>query len=241
MADAVTFNDAIHILDLTGVFASAVLGGVAARTARLDVVGFIVLAVMSGLGGGMIRDLLLQTGGPVAAIADPAYLMSAVFGGTIAFFLTFNGRWARRGLLSLDALAVGCWSAAGVQKALEADLGWMAAIMLGITTAVGGGMVRDLMLLKVPTIFGGNTLYATSAVLASVEMLVFSELGLVAIGSIVAILSGAALSLLAKRYGWVLPTGYERGIPKPILLLNPRVWRARRFRERKRNDDLVGE
>jgi uncharacterized membrane protein YeiH len=223
-----TLFEVIRFVDLAGVLANAILGGVAARTARLDIVGFVVLAIMSGLGGGMIRDTLLQQGSP-AALLDPAYLIFAILGGVIAFFVTFNGRWTRRVLLLLDALAVGCWAAVGVQKALDAGLGWLPAILLGMITAVGGGMVRDIMLLKVPTIFGGNTLYATSALLASVEMVILSKLGFVAVGTGVAILSGAALSLLAKRYGWILPTGYALRIPGPILLLNPRVWRQRRL------------
>ena len=226
--ESATLFEVIRFVDLAGVLANAILGGVAARTARLDIVGFVVLAIMSGLGGGMIRDTLLQQGSP-AALLDPAYLIVAILGGVIAFFVTFNGRWTRRVLLLLDALAVGCWAAVGAQKALDAGLGWLPAILLGMITAVGGGMVRDIMLLKVPTIFGGNTLYATSALLASTEMVILSQLGFGAIGTGVAILSGAALSLLAKRYGWILPTGYALGIPKPILLLNPRAWRQRRI------------
>jgi uncharacterized membrane protein YeiH len=223
--------EAIRFVDLAGVLANAILGGVAARTARLDIVGFVVLAIMSGLGGGMIRDTLLQQG-TAAALLDPAYLIFAILGGIIAYFVTFNGRWTRRSLLMLDALAVGCWSAVGAQKALEAGLGWLPAILLGMITAVGGGMVRDVMLLKVPTIFGGNTLYATSALLASTAMVILSQLGFVAIGFGVAIVSGAGLSLLAKRYGWILPTGHALRIPKPILLLHPRAWRQRRLNAR---------
>lgn len=105
--------------------------------------------------------------------------------------------------------------------------------MLGIITAVGGGMVRDIMLLKVPLVFGGNTLYATSAVLASTEMDMFSNLGLIAMGTAVAILSAAALSLLARRYGWVLPLSDARRIPRPILWLDPQAWQARRAQARR--------
>jgi len=102
--------------------------------------------------------------------------------------------------------------------------------MLGVITAVGGGMVRDIMLLKVPTIFGGNTLYATSALVASIEMVVLSLLGQQAIGSAVAILTGALLSLLALRYGWILPTGLDLRIPKPRMLLSLRHRRERPHR-----------
>jgi uncharacterized membrane protein YeiH len=185
-------------VDLAGVLGNAVLGGIAARSARLDLVGFVVLAILSGLGGGIIRDTLLQRGAPLALV-DPVYLVLAVVGAAVAFVVPFTGRWSRRALTLIDALV-------GAQKALAAGLGWLPAVLLGVTTAVGGGMVRDLFLLRVPAIFGGNTLYATSALVASVEMVVLTAIGLPAVGSAVALLSGAALSLLAKRYGWVLPT-----------------------------------
>lgn len=201
----ISLSQAFQIVDLAGVLANAILGGIAARFARLDLVGFIILAIISGLGGGLIRDTLLQRGTPVA-LTDPIYLGVAIVGAVVAFFIPFTGKISNRMLILLDALAVGCWAAVGVQKGLLAGLGWLPAIVLGMTTAIGGGMVRDVLLMKVPTVFGGNTLYATSALVACVEMVVFSSLGLPTIGSVVAILSGAALSLLARRFGWTLPT-----------------------------------
>lgn len=215
---------AIQVIDLAGVLGNAVLGGIAARSARLDLVGFVVLATLSGLGGGIIRDTLLQHGPPLA-LTNPAYLVLAVVGAAVAFVVPFTGRWSRRTLTLIDALAVGCWAAVGAQKALAAGFGWLPAILLGVITAVGGGMVRDLFLLRVPAIFGGNTLYATSALVASVEMVALSRLGLPAVGSAVAILSGAALSLLAKRYGWVLPTEVRMRRPRAL-----NGWWARRSR-----------
>lgn len=216
----VTLSDAIRLVDLAGVLANAILGGIAARAARFDLVGFVILAILSGLGGGMIRDTLLQQGPPVA-LTDPYYLGVAIAGAIIAFFIPFQGRVSRLVLLLLDVLAVGCWAAVGAQKGLLAGLGWLPSILLGMVTAIGGGMVRDLFLMKVPTIFGGNTLYATSAFVASVEMVVLSSLGLPEIGTLVAILSAAALSLLAKRFGWILPS--EVRLKPPRL---PSGWRS---------------
>jgi uncharacterized membrane protein YeiH len=119
---AVTVDEAIRVVDLAGVLANAILGGIAARAARLDIVGFAILAVLSGLGGGMIRDILLQRGTPVA-LTDPYYLAVAIVGAVIAFFIPFRGALSKRLLLVLDALAVGCWAAAGAQKAIAAGLG----------------------------------------------------------------------------------------------------------------------
>jgi uncharacterized membrane protein YeiH len=239
MNEAVPLSLGIHIVDLLGVLANAILGGIAARTARLDIVGFVILAILSGLGGGIIRDVMLQRG-TVVALTDPYYLIVAVSGAAIAFVIRFRGVWSTRALITLDALAVGCWAAAGVQKGLVAGLGWLPAILLGMVTAVGGGMVRDVMLMKVPTVFGGNTLYATSALVACVEMLAFSRLGLPVIGSIVAIVSGAALSLLARRYGWILPTEIDWRAPRRqslrYLRRLARLARLRRLARRRRPD-----
>ncbi|MEX1078238.1 MAG: trimeric intracellular cation channel family protein [Homoserinimonas sp.] len=205
-------GDVIRIVDLAGVLGNAILGGIAARSARLDLVGFAILAIMSGLGGGIIRDTLLQNGVPVALV-DPYYLILAIVGAGIAFVLPLQGTWTQRPLVVVDALAVGCWSAVGVQKALDAGLGWLPAIILGMITAVGGGMVRDVLLMRVPSIFGGNTLYATSSLAACIVTVILSELGQPEIGALLAIVTGAALSLLARRFGWVLPT--EMRIPRP--------------------------
>jgi uncharacterized membrane protein YeiH len=218
-----TLSDAIRFVDLAGVLANAILGGIAARAARLDIVGFVILAILSGLGGGMIRDTLLQQGTPVA-LTDPYYLGVAIVGAGIAFFIRFKGRFSRLGLLLLDVLAVGCWSAVGAQKALEAELGWLPAIMLGMVTAIGGGMVRDVFLMKVPTVFGGNTLYATSAFVASVEMVVLTSLGYPEMGTLVAILSAAALSLMARRFGWILPSEVRIRPPRRLSGWLARWW-----------------
>jgi uncharacterized membrane protein YeiH len=225
----VTLGDAIRFVDLAGVLANAILGGIAARAARFDPVGFVILAILSGLGGGMIRDTLLQQGVPVA-LTDPYYLGVAIVGAVIAFVIPFKGRYSRLVLLLLDVLAVGCWAAVGAQKGLVAGLGWLPAILLGVVTAIGGGMVRDVFLMKVPTIFGGNTLYATSALVASIEMVVLSTLGYPEAGTLVAILSAAALSLLAKRFGWILPS--EVRIRPPRL---PGGWRSGWWNGRGRN------
>ncbi|WP_083956278.1 trimeric intracellular cation channel family protein [Tersicoccus phoenicis] len=210
--DAQTVDQAVRILDLTGVLANAILGGIAARSARLDLIGFIALAILSGLGGGMIRDALLQAG-PVAALADPLYLIMALIGAAIAFVIPFQGRFPQLALTLLDALSLGCWANVGAQKTLDLGLGILPAVLMGALTAVGGSTVRDVMLRKVPTIFGGNTLNASSALVSSVLTVVFYQLGNSSLGSVVAIVAATAVSLLSRRFGWTLPT--EVHAPKP--------------------------
>jgi uncharacterized membrane protein YeiH len=200
-------TETFRVIDLLGVLANAVLGGVMARSERLDPVGFGVLAILSGLGGGLIRDTLLQKGTPIALV-DPAYILTALAGAAIAFVVHIEGKVWDRSFPFVDALALGCWAAVGAQKTLGLGLGWLPAVLLGTITAVGGGMVRDVVLRRIPTIFGGTTLYATCALVASGVMVLLYRLGHPTIGLVAATLTGAGLTLLARWRGWQLPEAY---------------------------------
>ena len=231
----------IRWLDLSGVFFNAILGGVVAREHRLDPIGFAVLAVLSGLGGGIIRDTLLQAGPPVA-FTDNAYVFTALAGAAIAFVIRLEGRAWDRAFPPIDALAlgllragigkgdrVGIWAPncaewtfvqyatakIGAQKTLAVGLGPLAAIILGMVTAVGGGFVRDMVLRRIPTILGGSTLYATCALAAAGTAVLFTELGQTTLASFVATAVGAGLCLLARYRGWVLPAGTGWRPPRP--------------------------
>ncbi|RKQ37195.1 trimeric intracellular cation channel family protein [Kocuria tytonis] len=192
------------LVDLLGVLTNGVLGGVVARQLRMDLVGFTVLAIISGLGGGILRDTLLQQGFPVA-LTNPAYLSTALAGALIAYLMVFGSRWTFRALFVADCLSVGCWAATGTIKALGVGLAWPPAILLGVVTAVGGGMIRDIAVGRLPAIFGGNTLYATSALLASSVMALAAGLGRPSHGMAGAIVLSAVVSVSARRFGWRLP------------------------------------
>jgi uncharacterized membrane protein YeiH len=207
-ASSAALSELFRGVDLTGVFANAMLGGVIARAERLDPVGFAILAILSGLGGGLIRDTLLQHGTPIA-LTDYAYVLTALGGAAVAFVMGVEGRAWDKAFPVMDALALGCWAAAGAQKTLAVGLGWLPAILLGTITAVGGGMVRDVVLRRIPAIFGGNTLYATCAVIASGVMVGLYDAGLVSVGLILSTVTGAALVLLARWRGWQLPEPYS--------------------------------
>jgi uncharacterized membrane protein YeiH len=221
-------SDALRVLDLIGVFANAMLGGVIARTARLDVLGFATLAILSGLGGGIIRDVLLQHGTP-AALTDYAYVPTAVAGALVVYLIRVEGPIWDRVWPYVDALALGCWAAAGAQKTLVVGLGWLPAVLLGAVTAVGGGFTRDVVLRRLSAILGGNTLYATCALVAGGVMVVMYRAGLPIAGSAVATVTGAGLCLLARWQKWVLPQGDEWS-----ALGAARARLARRTRPRRR-------
>ncbi|MCW5953028.1 MAG: TRIC cation channel family protein [Propionibacteriaceae bacterium] len=197
----------VRVLDLLGVAANVLLAGALAHARRFDPVGFLFLGVVSGLGGGMLRDTLLQAGTPVA-LTDPAYLSVALLVALFAYFVLTDGRWWNRSLRFLDAIALGTWGAVGAQKALNAGLGWLPAILLGTLTAVGGGMIRDVLVQRTPIVFGGSTLYATCASIAALVAVVLHGLtppDFEGVTTLIAALVGGTLCLVAYRRDWRLP------------------------------------
>jgi len=197
-------SELFRVLDLTGVFANAVLGGLIARKERLDPIGFITFAVLSGLGGGIVRDILLQHGPPVA-LRDDAYLLTALAGGVISYVANVSGPVWERVFPVIDAVALGTWAAAGAQKSLSVGLDWLPAILLGTITAVGGGAIRDIVTRRVPTVLGGTTLYATCAIAASAVLVACTENDHPTLGLVASTITGAGLCLVARWRGWILP------------------------------------
>jgi uncharacterized membrane protein YeiH len=201
----------ITILDLLGVFANGLLGGAVARSQHMDLFGFAAIGLVSGLGGGIIRDVLLEHGTP-AALVDPAYIPTALAGVGIAFLMHIqNSRAWNRAFLLVDAAAISLWATAGALKTLGVGLEWLPAVLLGTITAVGGGVSRDLMLQRIPAVFKDGPLYATVAIfVAAIQVILAKVFGLHdATGTIVAIAAGFALRLIAYWRGWRLPTGLD--------------------------------
>lgn len=202
--DVAAVHDVFRVVDLTGVLLNGILGGRLARQKHFDAVGFLVLAIMSAMGGGIIRDVMLQNGAPVA-ISDPLYIATALVGASIAFFWRLSGRGWTVALIVADGTVLGCWAATGAAKTLDAGFGLMPALLLGITTAVGGGMIRDVSAGNVPTVFGGNNLYATPAFVSALLMVAFHTFGLPMVGMIVATVVGSSFTVLAHWRRWRLP------------------------------------
>lgn len=196
--------DLFRGIDLLGVLLNGILGGRLAREKGFDAVGFAVLAIMSALAGGMVRDTLLQNGPPVA-LTDPFYLGTALAGAAIAMLWKFDSRPWVIALVIADGTVLGSWAATGAQKTLAAGFGIVPAIMLGIITAVGGGMIRDIAAGNVPQVFGGNNLYATPAFVSATIMVFFYSSGYAMVGMLVATIVGSAFTAVSHWRGWQLP------------------------------------
>jgi uncharacterized membrane protein YeiH len=153
-------------LDLTGTFAFGLNGALTAvRAARLDIVGVITLGMITALGGGIIRDMLLDAL-PPATFRDWRYLAVAAGGALVAF------AWGRRlerlagPITVLDAVGLSVFAVTGASKALEYGLGAPQAVILGAITGVGGGTLRDALLGQVPSVLRSG-LYAVPALVGA--------------------------------------------------------------------------
>ena len=197
------FETATTALDWLGVIAFTLTGVLAASRNQMDVVGFIVLGTVTGIGGGSLRDLLL--GVPVFWVEEPAYLVTCVTVSVIGFFTAHIPQSRYTWLLRLDAVGLAVFAVAGAEKAADLGAVEVVAIAMGMITATCGGVVRDLLAGETPVILT-REVYASAALAGAIGFLAAEAADLpreVAIGL------GFALALLirglALRHGWSLP------------------------------------
>jgi uncharacterized membrane protein YeiH len=192
------------VFDLTGTFVFALSGATAAVKHRLDAFGVLVLCFVTGNAGGITRDIMIGAL-PPAAINEWRYVAVSILAGLIVFFgYSLIDRLSSPVLL-FDAAGLGLFCVAGADKALAFHAGPLAAILLGMVTGIGGGVVRDVLVMEVPTVLR-TELYAVAALLGAAVLVGGRTLGL---SSHVAAPTGAvlciALRVMAIHYGWHLP------------------------------------
>ena len=195
-----------YLLDLTGVAVFAVSGAIAAGRRGMDVIGVIALAVVTAIGGGTIRDVLLNRH-PIFWLADPAYLIVIV---ASALITVSYARWrpAPRGtLLIADALGLAVFSVIGAQIAEASGLPAVSGVLLGTVTGTAGGVVRDVLSAEVPLLFRGGNIYASAAIAGTTAYFLLEQLGVPrGTASSAAMLVIAALRFAAIWLGLKLPT-----------------------------------
>jgi uncharacterized membrane protein YeiH len=194
-------------LDLGGTFVYAVNGGLTAvRTARLDIVGVVTVAMAASLGGGIIRDILLGAL-PPATFIDSRYLAMAAAGGLAAFALSSQLARLATLITVLDAAGLGLFAVTGASKALGLGLGAAPAVVLGVVTGVGGGTLRDVLLGQIPSVLQRG-LYAIPALTAAVITVITIRAGIYGLPASL----GAALACFLLR---VVGVRYDLNAPIP--------------------------
>jgi uncharacterized membrane protein YeiH len=199
-------------LDLLGTLVFAFSGALLAARRGFDIFGIVVLAIAAGTAGGVLRDLLLGATPPVA-LGDWRYVAVCTAAAVFVFVLSTEAGRVEGLVRVLDAFGLGLFAAAGSTKAIDAGIGSTAVVLLGVLTAVGGGVARDLLAGLVPAVLR-TEIYAIAALLGSVLIVVAVNLGVslstaALLGAIFTIL----LRLVAMRFGWQAP--HRAGIPRP--------------------------
>ena len=196
-------------LDLIGTFVFALSGAMSGVRHRLDVFGLLVLAFAAGNAGGITRDLLLGAV-PPAAIADWRYIVVSLLAGLATFWWHSIIRRLQSPVLVFDAAGLGLFAVSGALKASAFALNPLAAVLLGMLTGIGGGMLRDVLVTEVPTVLHAE-LYAVAAlvgaaVVAAGQLLQLPSTPLAIVGAVLCF----GLRLLAIRRGWELPLARQR-------------------------------
>lgn len=194
----------IYVMDLMGVAVFAVSGAIAAGRKDMDGFGVMVLAVVTGIGGGTLRDVLLGVR-PIFWVADQTYILVAVACGLLTMLTARLWLSVGKGLAVVDAFGLALFTVIGTQRAMEAGAPGVVVVLMGVITAVVGGVIRDVLANEVPFVLRGE-LYATAAAAGSVLLLVFPKTGVFGVlGPVLAAVVCLAVRLAAIRWHIQLP------------------------------------
>lgn len=200
------FQRTLALLDYAGVALFALTGALAAAERKQTIVTFAFFAVLTGLGGGTTRDLLI--GVPVFWVANDLYLIVCLVAAALVW-MTATSVWPHRLLVWLDAVGLASYGVLGAAKALAAGVSPLVAIVMGVFTASVGGIMRDVLAHQ-PSMVLGHEIYITAAVVAASTYVIAVGQGAPPLAAgIVAALAGFAIRAGAIAYGWKLP-GYRR-------------------------------
>ena len=192
------------ILDLAGTFVFALSGVAAGVKHRLDLFGVLVLSFAAANSGGIIRDVLIGEV-PPPAISDWRYIAVSFLAGLIMFYRYPLLERFRSPVLIFDAAGLALFAVAGTLKALAFHLGPVTAVMLGVLTGVGGGVVRDILVSEIPIVLRAE-LYAVAALAGSAVVVIGNLLHVPSpVGTMAGALLCFALRMQAIRRGWRLP------------------------------------
>ncbi|MEP3246904.1 MAG: trimeric intracellular cation channel family protein [Sneathiella sp.] len=193
----------ISILDLVGVAVFAASGSLVASRKEMDIVGFGLMAALTGIGGGTLRDLLLDR--PVFWIADQSYLLVCFFIAVMVFFFAHRLQKRYVALLWADAVGLSAFGVMGAHIASVSEASPLAAIAFGVMTATFGGLARDIAAGENPLLLKPEV-YVTAALLAAGTYVGLALVGVMpAISAVIGILAGFLLRAGGIHFGWVLP------------------------------------
>ena len=200
----------ILALDLFGTMAFAVTGAFKAIEHKSDIVGIIILSTITGVVGGIIRDVIIGHF-PPRSISDPLYVVITVLTGIVIFFLYPKMQRHWNLFLKFDALGLGVFTIIGATFAYDVfGLNFLAMALAGMLTAVGGGIVRDMFVNEIPLVIV-KELYASASFVGVVIFFILLSVNTEPnIATIIGIVTTTILRLVAMKYNWNLPKVKEK-------------------------------
>jgi uncharacterized membrane protein YeiH len=209
-------------VDAMAISTGAMAGALHAERKRLDVIGVMILAVLVGLGGGIVRDLLLAQGTPVF-LTSPSYLAIALSVGGVAFFFAGTLKRVSPLLTIVDAFAIALYAVIGADKALQLGLAALPAIFVGVMSGSAGALLRDVLCGDIPTIMLPGRLNAVATVAGTTAFVLLAQFTSMSgpAAAVVGVAVSAALRFLSAGLGWESPQ------PIPIDRRLRRWWRGR--------------
>ena len=201
------------MLDYASVFIFALTGALVASRAQLDVIGFVFVACLTAVGGGTVRDVILDRG--VFWVSEPSFVLVASGAALFVFFTAHVIESRLKAIFWLDAVALAVAVPAGVAAALNVGVDWPIVLIMGIATGCFGGLMRDVVCNEVPLVLKQGELYVTCALAgagAALGVLAMGEpvgLALIACAAVTFVLRGGTLA-----FGWRLPV-YKSRPPRP--------------------------
>ena len=194
----------IYVLDLFGTVAFAITGAFKAIEKKFDIVGILVLATITGVAGGTIRDIIL--GRIPNSVAEPSYIVATIASGIVIFFLYSRLKKHWNLFLKFDAIGLGVFTIIGATFAYNVfGLNFLAILLAGILTAAGGGILRDIFVNQVPIVFVKEFYLSASFIGIVVFSIILYFTEDIYYATIVGIILTTSLRLIAIKYNWNLP------------------------------------
>ncbi|MFV0566245.1 MAG: trimeric intracellular cation channel family protein [Flavobacteriaceae bacterium] len=198
-----------HFIDILGVVAFSISGVLVAVEKRMDLFGILIIAFVTSIGGGTLRDLLIGNT-PVTWMRDISYTYSILAGAVFAIVFRNKIDYLRTSLFLFDTIGIGLYTSLGVEKGIEAGLHPIICIALGTITACFGGVIRDILCNEIPVIFR-KEIYATACILGGIVYFLLLKLPIST--DLVFIIAGLvviAARLLAVKFKIKLPSIYKK-------------------------------